>query len=439
MAGAGSSPTAAVDEAAEGVDGEPQLGADESLPQPRLGEGDAGVGREAAAFEQAGVEAVEAVAGALGLALAVEGDDGAVAGADQFLELALGLLDAARRGLGAGGAEGVLVVLAGRGQRQCGALGQRRGDVDVEMLGVVGVHRRRRVLPVVAQRRLDLLGGGEHDRRRLRHQFQRRPEVSSGSASARFAASPSSSRRHRRQLGQFAVLGVELGGRRQLDPLGLAQRALGEGREPAQRVDLVAEQLDPHRPLLGRRVDVENAAADGELAALGRPGRRVRSRRRRGPRRPRRARSPRRGRSRTRPAAATASGTASASAVALATTTASCSRAERVEGVDPQPDEVRRRRHVRGVAGPPRGVEADPPRRQVSAQVGGQVAAGAVVGGDQQRRPAGEAAVVFEQRRQQQRPQRRRDPQRLRLPTVGRRPHAAAERVQALVLGGDLY
>ena len=77
--------TAAMDEAAEREDGELQLGADESLPQPRLGEGQARVGRERPAVEDRGVEAVEAVAGAVGLAAAVEGDDRAVAGADQFL------------------------------------------------------------------------------------------------------------------------------------------------------------------------------------------------------------------------------------------------------------------------------------------------------------------------------------------------------------------
>ena len=104
---------AAVDQAAEGEDGEPQLGADEALPQPRLGEGEARVGREAPAVEQRGVEPVEAVAGALGLAAAVEGDDGAVAGADQLLQLALGLLDASRGRLRPRGAERVLVVLAG--------------------------------------------------------------------------------------------------------------------------------------------------------------------------------------------------------------------------------------------------------------------------------------------------------------------------------------
>ena len=124
--------------------------------------------------------------------------------------------------------------------------------------------------------------------------------------------------------------------------------------------------------------------------------------------------------------------------MALATTIASASARERVEGVDPQPDQVRRRRHVRGVAGPARGVEADPARRQVGAQVGGEVAGGAVVGGDQQRRAAGEAAVVLEQRRQQQRPQHRRGAHVDRLAPVGGRAHAAGERVHALVLGGDL-
>ncbi len=258
-----------MDEAAEGIDGEFQLGADEALAQARLGEGEAGIGREAAAFEQAGVEAVEAVAGALGLAAGVEGDDGAVAGADQFLQLALGLLDAAGGRLGAGGAEGVLVVLAGDGQRERRALRQRRRDVDVEVPRVVGVHRRRRVLPVVAQSRLDLLGGGENDRGGGRHQLERGAEAVErqqlGQVGDRLVLL---GRLHRRQLGQLAVLGVELGRRRQLDPLGVAERALGEGREPAHRLDLVAEQLDPHGPFLGRREDVEDAAADGELAAL---------------------------------------------------------------------------------------------------------------------------------------------------------------------------
>ena len=60
------------------------------------------------------VEPVEAVAGALGLPHGVEGDDRAVAGADQFLQLRLGLLDRAGGGLGAGGAEGLGFVVVAR-------------------------------------------------------------------------------------------------------------------------------------------------------------------------------------------------------------------------------------------------------------------------------------------------------------------------------------
>ena len=72
----------------------------------------------------------------------------------------------------------------------------------------------------------------------------------------------------RRDLGQLAVLLGELGGRRDLDPLGVAERALREGREPPQRLDLVAEQVDPHGAVLGRREQVEQPAADRELAPI---------------------------------------------------------------------------------------------------------------------------------------------------------------------------
>ena len=116
--------------------------------------------------------------------------------------------------------------------------------------------------------------------------------------------------------------------------------------------------------------------------------------------------------------------------MALATTTASASASERVERGDPQADEVRRRRYVRGVAGAARGVVADPARRQEGAQVGGEVAGGAVVGADQQRRPAGQPAVVLEQRGQQQRPQHRRGAH-ARPPPPPRRRRARARRARA--------
>ena len=50
--------------------------------------------------------------------------------------------------------------------------------------------------------------------------------------------------------------------------VGLAEAALRERGEPAQRLDLDVEQVDADGALLGRRVDVEQAAADRELAAV---------------------------------------------------------------------------------------------------------------------------------------------------------------------------
>ena len=345
-----------------------QLGADEPLAQPRLGESEARVRREHAAVEDRSVDAVEPVAGALGLAAAVEGDDRAVSGADEFLQLGLGLLDVARRRLGPRGAERVLAIVAGARNREQGAGGERPGYVDVEMAGVIGVHRGRHVVPVVAQGRLDLLGGGEDHGRLLRDEVERRPELVDRQDLGEARRLDSLlGRLHRRQLGELAMLDVELGRGGELDPLGLAERALGESREPAHRVDLVAEQLDPDGALLGRPEDVEDAAADRELAPLldlldplvsrggevlgdraevdlvaagyGEPGGTERG---------------------VGDRLGEGHGAGDDDRVAAI--------AEGVEGVDPQPDEVRGRGHVRGVAGSARGVEADAARRQVGAR-----------------------------------------------------------------------
>jgi hypothetical protein len=62
-------------------------------------------------------------------------------------------------------------------------------------------------------------------------------------------------------------------------------------------------------------------------------------------------------------------------------------------------------RHVRRVAGPPRGVIADLARGEVGAQLGRQQARRAVVCGDQQHRAAGQAGLVVEQCREQERAQ----------------------------------
>ena len=117
---------------------------------------------------------------------------------------------------------------------------------------------------MVAQRRLDVLVGGDDDLRALGDQVEQRAEVLDrqqlGDVRAVLVG--------RGDLGQLAVLGRELGGGRDLDAVGLPQAALREGGEPAQRLDLDVEEVDADGALLGRRVDVEQAAADRELAAV---------------------------------------------------------------------------------------------------------------------------------------------------------------------------
>ena len=156
---------------------------------------------------------------------------------------------------------------------------------------------------------------------------------------------------------------------RDLDRLGVAERALREGGEPAQRLDLDVEQVHADRAVLGRRVDVEDAAAHRELAAVldlvdalvargdevardlvevdevadaqrtwsagAAPGRG-----------PSRSARPRR---RRRPAARPSPGVE-----------------QRVERGDAQADEVRRRREVRLVRDAAARVEADGPRRRAT-------------------------------------------------------------------------
>ncbi len=108
--------------------------------------------------------------------------------------------------------------------------------------------RRRDVLPVVVQGARDLLRGRDHDQRLGGDQIER-GEKTAG-------------------VHLIAMLRRELRGRGELDSLGLSERALGEDREAPHRLDLVPEQLDADRLLLGRRIDVEDAPAERELSAL---------------------------------------------------------------------------------------------------------------------------------------------------------------------------
>ena len=263
--------------------------------------------------------------------------------------------------------------------------------------------RRRHVLPVVAQRRRDLLGGGEHDRGLVADQVERGAE---GVDRQQLGdVRPFLGLLVGCDLGQLAVLERELGCGVELDSLGLAERALGEGRKPADRLDLVAEQLEPRGAVLGRRKDVEDAAADRELAPLldlvgvlvagldqqlGDVGevdllaavKREALRAQLGVRHRLGERHGARDDHGRRVAVGALGG-------------------ERVEGPDSQADQVRRRREVGLIAGPARRVVAHPARRQVGAERPGQVARADVVGGDHQRRASGERSARIEQRGEQ--------------------------------------
>ena len=69
-------------------------------------------------------------------------------------------------------------------------------------------------------------------------------------------------------LRQLAMLLRELCRRRDLDQVGVAQRALGECGEPPQRLDFIAKQVDSDGAILGRGKQVEQTAPDCELAPV---------------------------------------------------------------------------------------------------------------------------------------------------------------------------
>jgi hypothetical protein len=201
------------------------------------------------------------------------------------------------------------------------------------------------------------------------------------------------------------VLQRQLRRRVELDPLRLAERALGEGGKPADRLDLVAEQLQPGRAVFGRPEDVEDVAANGELPAvldlfgalvsgldqeLGDVGEVDLL-----PLVENEAGGAQRG---VGDGLGEGNGRGDDDRRLV---TRGRLRRERVERADPQPDEVRRRRQVRLVAGAAGGVVADPARRQIGAEAAGQIPGGDVVGGDDQRRPSRKRFRGIEQRGEQ--------------------------------------
>ena len=144
----------------------------------------------------------------------------------------------------------LLVVLGRDAQRT--SRGQRLGDLDVEALLALFVGGRRDVAPVIGKGGTDLIGRGGNDRGGFGQKAQER-------------AKPI--KRERRLA--LDVRARHLRGGRDLNRLSLAQRALGERAEEADRLDLVAEELDARGLVLGGAKEVENASAHGELATIG--------------------------------------------------------------------------------------------------------------------------------------------------------------------------
>ena len=122
------------------------------------------------------------------------------------------------------------------------------------------------VLPMVGQGGADLLLGGDQHRGVARRELEERVETVDRQELGDVGAVVGVLERG--DLRQLAVLGGELGRRRDLDRVGLAERALGERREVAQRLDLDVEEVDADGAVLGRGEDVEDPAAHGELAAV---------------------------------------------------------------------------------------------------------------------------------------------------------------------------
>ena len=234
-----------------------------------MGEHQRGVLRGRPAVEEGGLHAGHVQLGALRLATARPRHEGPVARADQLLQLGLGVAQRARGGVRRLRAELVRLVLRDARQAKPRALGEggvERLRLHVEVVRVLVVEARGHVLPVVAQRRGELLLGRDRHERVLRHEVEQLAEAVHGQHLGHVRALRLL--RRRGDLGELAVLRRQLGRRRDLHALGLLQRALREGGEPGEPLHLDVEQLAAHGALLGGRVDVEDVAADRELPAV---------------------------------------------------------------------------------------------------------------------------------------------------------------------------
>src|SRR4051794_11452204 len=258
----------AAEQAVLGDDREAQAGSDEAVSQVGLREVELRT-RRAVAVDPVRAQAREVVGGALAVALARPRDHRLVVGAHELLELGLGLLERAGGEVGGLRAELDRLVLRDRAEADLGPLVEGLRDLvglDVEVVGVLVVEGSADVLPVVGERRADLFVGGDDQRGVSRGEVEERLEAVDGEQLG--DVRPVLLVLERGDLGHLAVLGGELGGGGDLDGVRVAEAALGEGGEPSERFDLDVEHVDADRAVLGGRVDVEQAAADRELAAV---------------------------------------------------------------------------------------------------------------------------------------------------------------------------
>ena len=261
---------AAAQQAVLGHDRQLERGARKPSRRPAWANSTVGSDGRGLAVEEGGLHAGQVELGALGLAAAGPGDDRAVARADQLLQLGLGLAQRARGGVGALGAELVRLVAGdarqpqrralGRASRPGGPGGRRGGGRPGRgsspsrpprgRAARAAAPPRPRRPPARPPARGRAARGSGRPAARRRRRGARRPRVAAAiSASSRCS-------------------GAELGGGGDLDAVCLLERALGEGGEPGQALDLDVEQLAAHGALLGGGVDVEDVAAHRELAAL---------------------------------------------------------------------------------------------------------------------------------------------------------------------------
>ncbi len=223
-------------------------------------------------------QAPEVVGGPLALAAPGKRHHRPVARAHELLELRLGLPQRARRRVRRLGPQ--LDLLVARQSRQPDPRPRRERVLDalrahIQVMGIIVSECGAHVAPVIAQHRCELLLGGHHDLCLGADQIKQRAESLDGQqvgdvrpAGRVLTVTGPEGATRRRDLGQLAVLGGELGCRRDLHLLHVPQRALSERREPAQRFDLDVEHVNSHGALLRCREHVQEPSPHRELPPL---------------------------------------------------------------------------------------------------------------------------------------------------------------------------